>query len=111
MKKTVILLVALILTYAVNAQSKVENIVKQRTEELTEVLQLTKTEKSQVFKILLEKELKTAALRTEYKSDPDTKKAAIKKINPIYNRQIKDAIGKERMATYNEYKKSKRKKK
>ena len=73
MKKTFILLFTLILTYSVSAQSKAENFIKQRTEELTEVLKLTKTEKSQVYEILLEKELKTTALRKEYKSNPETR--------------------------------------
>ena len=110
MKKIFMLFVGLFLTYSVSAQSKVANVVKQRTEELTEVLQLTESEKTQVHSILLEKELKTAALRKEYKSDPATKKAKIKEINPIYNRQLKNVIGKERMTKYNAYKKSKRKK-
>jgi len=110
MKKLFILFVGLILTYSVNAQSKTENVVKQRTEELTKVLQLTETEKNQLYDILLEKELKIVAIRKEYKSDPAARKAEIKKINPVYNRKIKDIIGKERMAKYNVYKKSKRKK-
>jgi len=110
MKKTFILLFVIFISYTSFAQSKVANAVKQRTEKLTEVLQLTDAEKTQVYSILLEKETKTVALRKEYKSDPATKKAKIKQINPLYNRQLKNVIGKERMATYNAYKKSKRKK-
>jgi len=109
MKNIFILLFGVLLIHTTSAQSKVETSVRQHTEEMTQVLQLTAAEKTQVYDILLEKELKTVTLRKKYKSDPDTKKAAIKKINPLYNRQLKNVIGKERMVRYNAHKKSKRK--
>jgi len=111
MKNLFILLFIVVTTYTTTAQSKEENLIKQQIEELTEVLQLTETEKSNIYDILLERELKVSAIKTGYKSDPEARSAEMKKINPVYNRKIKDIIGKERMAIYNEYKKEQRKKK
>lgn len=111
MKKIFILLFVSILSYSVNAQSKSEDAVKQQTDKMTEVIKLTEAEKSQVYKILLEKELKIVALRKEYKTDPETKKVEIKKLHPVYNKQMKAILGKERMSTYNAYKKGQKKKK
>jgi len=110
MKNLFILLFLVVTTYTTSAQSKEEIYVKKTTDELEEVLKLSKKEKSKVYDILLEREFKVSAIKKEYKSDPETRSAEMKKINPAYNRQIKDIIGKERMATYNEYKKAQRKK-
>ena len=111
MKNAFILLFVLTISFSSTAQSKEESFVKNTTDELESILKLSKKEKSNVYDILLEKELKVSVIKKEHKSNPETRKAEIKKINPIYNRQIKDIIGKEKMALYNDYKKSKRKNK
>ena len=81
MKKAYLLLFGFILSYSVNAQSKVEDSVKKDTEKLTEILQLTKTENIQVYDILLEKENEFNVLRKKYKDDKYTLRAEIQKLD------------------------------
>ena len=107
MKKVYLLFFGFILTYSINAQSKAENFAKENTEKLTEVLQLTKTENVQVYDILLERENKFTVLRKKYKDDKNTLRAEIEKLHPIYNRKLKDILGKERIKKYHNYFKSK----
>ena len=107
MKKVYLLLFGFILTYSINAQSKAENFAEKNTEKLTEVLQLTKTENVQVYDILLERENEFNVLRKKHKDDKNTLRAEIEKLHPIYNRKLKDILGKERMKKYHDYFKSK----
>ena len=107
MKKVYLLFFGFILTYSINAQSKAENFAKKNTEKLIEVLQLTKTENVQVYDILLERENEFTVLRKKYKDDKNTLRAEIEKLHPIYNRKLKDILGKERMKKYHDYFKSK----
>ena len=107
MKKVYILLFGFILTCTVNAQSKAENFAKENTEKLSEILQFSEYENVQVYNILLEKETEFNVLRKKYKDDKYTLKAEIQKLNPIYNRRLKDILGKDRMKKYHDYFKAK----
>ena len=107
MKKVYILLFGVIFTYSLNAQTKAENFAKENTEKLSEILKFTESENVQVYNILLEKETEFNVLRKKYKDDKDTLKAEIQKLNPIYNRRLKDILGKDRMKKYHDYFKAK----
>ena len=100
MKKLYLLLLGFVITGSVNAQSRAENFAKENTEKLSEILQFTESENVQVYDILVEKETEFNILRKKYKDDKDALKAEIQKLNPIYNRRIKDILGKERMEKY-----------
>ena len=107
MKKVYLLLLGFIITCFVNAQSKAENFAKENTEKLSEILQFTETENTQVYNILVEKETEFNVIRKKYKGDKDAIRAEIEKLNPIYNRRLKDILGKERMKKYHDYFKAK----
>ena len=107
MKKVYLLLLGFIITCFVNAQSKAENFAKENTEKLSEILQFTEIENIQVYDILVEKETEFNILRKKYKDDKDALKAEIQKLNPIYNRRLKDFLGQERMIKYHDYFKAK----
>ncbi|MBL19920.1 MAG: hypothetical protein CMC82_08920 [Flavobacteriaceae bacterium] len=107
MKKAYLLLFGFLLTFSVNAQSKAEIFAKENTEKLSEILQFTETENVQVYNILLEKETEFNVLRKKYQGDKDAIRAEIEKLNPIYNRRLKDILGKERMVKYHGYFKAK----
>ena len=92
---------------SVNAQSKAEIFAKENTEKLSEILQFTETENIQVYNILVEKETEFNVLRKKLKGDKDAIRAEIEKLNPIYNRRLKDILGKERMKKYHDYFKAK----
>ena len=107
MKKIHLLLLGLLLTCSVNAQSKAEIFAKENTEKLSEILQFTESENVQVYDILVEKETEFNVLRKKYKDDKDKLKAEIQRLNPIYNRRLKDFLGQERMIKYHDYFKAK----
>ena len=107
MKKLFLLLFGFIITGSINAQTKAEIFAKENTEKLSDILGLTETENVQVYDILVEKETEFNLLRNKYKDDKDTLRAEIEKLNPIYNRRLKDILGKERMKKYHDYFKAK----
>ena len=107
MKKVYLLLLGFVLTCSVNAQSKAEVFAKENTEKLSEILEFTETENLQVYNILVEKETEFNVLRKKYKGDKDAIRAETEKLNPIYNRRLKDILGKERMKKYHDYFKAK----
>ena len=107
MKKVYLLLLGFILTCSVNAQSKAEVFAKENTEKLSQILEFTETENVQVYNILVEKETEFNALRKKHKGDKDAIRAETEKLNPIYNRRLKDILGKERMKKYHDYFKAK----
>ena len=107
MKKVYILLLGFIITCSVNAQSKAEVFAKENTEKLSQILEFTETENVQVYNILVEKETEFNVIRKKLKGDKDAIRAEIEKLNPIYNRRLKDILGKERMKKYHDYFKAK----
>ena len=107
MKKVYTLLLGFVLTCSVNAQSKAEIFAKENTEKLSEILQFTETENVQVYNILVEKETEFNVIRKKFKGDKDAIRTEIEKLNPIYNRRLKDILGKERMKKYHDYFKAK----
>ena len=107
MKKVYLLLLGFILTCSVNAQSKAEVFAKENTEKLSQILEFTETENVQVYNILVEKETEFNVIRKKFKGDKDAIRAEIEKLNPIYNRRLKDILGKERMKKYHDYFKAK----
>ena len=100
MKKLFLLLFVFIITGSINAQTKAEIFAKENTEKLSEILGLTETENVQVYYILVEKENEFNLLRNKYKGDKDTLRLEIEKLNPIYNKMVKDVIGQEKMIKY-----------
>ena len=107
MKKVYLLLLGFILTCSVNAQSKAEVFAKENTEKLSQILEFTETENIQVYNILVEKETEFNVIRKKFKGDKDAIRTEIEKLNPIYNRRLKDILGKERMKKYHDYFKAK----
>ena len=107
MKKLFLLFVGIIITAPINAQTKAEIFAKENTEKLSEVLGLTETENVQVYDILVEKETEFNLLRNKYKGDKDTLRLEIEKLNPIYNKMVKDVIGQGKMIKYHDYFKAK----
>ena len=107
MKKVFLLFLGFFITSPLNAQSKAEIFAKENTEKLSEILKFTEAEYTQVYDILVEKETEFNDLRKKYKDDKDKLKAEIQKLNPIYNRRLKDFLGQERMIKYHDYFKAK----
>jgi hypothetical protein len=101
------LFVGIIITASINAQTKAEIFAKENTEKLSEILEFTEAEYTQVYDILVEKETEFNVLRKKYKDDKDTLEAEKQKLNPIYNRRLKDILGQERMIKYHDYFKAK----
>ena len=107
MKKIYTLLIGFFLASTLNAQSKAEIFAKENTEKLSEILKFTEAEYIQVYDILVEKETEFNVLRKKYIDDKDIIKSEIQKLNPIYNRRLKDILGQERMIKYHDYFKAK----
>ena len=107
MNKIYTLLIIFFVASTLNAQSKAEIFAKENTEKLSEILEFTEAEYTQVYDILVEKETEFNILRKKYKDDKDILKAEIQKLNPIYNRRLKDILGQERMIKYHDYFKAK----
>ena len=107
MKKIYTLFIGLFIASTLNAQSKAEIFAKENTEKLSEILEFTEPEYIQVYDILVEKETEFNVLRKKYKDDKDILKEEIQKLNPIYNRRLKDILGQERMIKYHDYFKAK----
>ena len=107
MKKIYTLFIGLFIASTLNAQSKAEIFAKENTEKLSEILEFTEPEYIQVYDILVEKETEFNVLRKKYKDDKDTLEAETQKLNPIYNRRLKDILGQERMIKYHDYFKAK----
>jgi len=110
MKHLLTTLLALFITMSISAQSKAEQKAQDRTDEIEQVLSLNKSDKEKVYTILLEKENEIAILRKKHKGDKDALRAEIKKLNPIYNRKLKDILGGENMKTMHAHFKAKREK-
>ena len=107
MTKVFLAFLGLIITSPINAQSKAEIFAKENTEKLSEILKFTEAEYIQVYDILVEKETEFNVLRKKYIDDKDIIKSEIQKLNPIYNRRLKDILGQERMIKYHDYFKAK----
>ena len=107
MKKIYTLLIGFFLASTLNAQSKAEIFAKENTEKLSEILEFTEAEYTQVYDILVEKETEFNLLRKKYKDDKDALREEIQKLNPIYNRMVRDVIGQEKMIKYHDYFKAK----
>ena len=107
MKKVFLLFLGFIITNPVNAQSKAEIFAKENTEKLSEILEFTKAEYTQVYDILVEKETEFNVLRKKYKNYKDTLNTEIQRLNPIYNRRLKDILGQDKMIKYHDYFKAK----
>ena len=107
MTKMFLVFLGLIITCPINAQLKAEIFAKENTEKLSEILEFTEAEYIQVYDILVEKETEFNVLRKKYIDDKDIIKAEIQKLNPIYNRRLKDILGQERMIKYHDYFKAK----
>ena len=107
MTKVFLVFLGLIIASPINAQSKAEIFAKENTEKLSEILEFTEAEYIQVYDILVEKETEFNVLRKKYKDDKGILKEEIQKLNPIYNRRLKDILGQERMIKYHDYFKAK----
>ena len=68
MKKIYLLLLGFVLSSALNAQSKAEIFAKENTEKLSEILEFTEAEYTQVYDILVEKETEFNVLRKSIKT-------------------------------------------
>ena len=107
MKKVILLFIGFIITNNINAQPRAEVYAKENTEKLSEILEFTEAEYTQVYDILVEKETEFNVLRKKYKDYKDKLNSEIQKLNPIYNRRLKDILGQERMIKYHDYFKAK----
>ena len=67
MKKVFLLFLGFIITNTVNVQSKAEIFAKENTEKLSEILEFTEAEYTQVYDILAEKETEFNVLRKNIK--------------------------------------------
>ena len=86
------------------AQNNFETQATEITEEMTEVLSLNEELKANVYKIQLQRFQEVASIREEYKDDPQTRKAELKKVfNRLFGKLIK-ALGKDNMQQWGDYK-------
>ena len=69
MNKIYTLLIIFFVASTLNAQSKAEIFAKENTEKLSETLEFTEAEYTQVYDILVEKETEFNVLRKKYKDD------------------------------------------
>jgi len=109
MKRLLTTTLILFITVTISAQSKAEKKAQDRSDEIAQVLSLNKTEKGQVYDILLEKENEVSVLRKKFKADKVSLKAEVKTLNPGYNRKLKDLLGGENMKKIHAHFKAKKK--
>jgi len=110
MKHLLTVVLVLLITFTASAQSKAAQKAQDRTDEIAQVLSLDNTEKEKVYVILLEKETAVSVLRKKHKDDKDALRSEIKKLNPLYNRQLKDFLGGEKMKAMHAHFRAKREK-
>jgi len=96
--------------FASAVDNNVVNAAKDNLAVMTEIAQLSKNEQQSVYQVLLQKETEFAEKRLQHQDDKQALSAAIKELNPQFNRQLKDIVGGESMREYHQYiKKQKRK--
>jgi len=96
--------------FASEADNNVVNAAKENLAVMTGIAQLSKNEQKNVYQVLLQKETAFAEKRLQHQGDKQALSAAIKELNPQFNRQLKDIVGGESMREYHQFiKKQKRK--
>jgi L-amino acid N-acyltransferase YncA len=100
--KTILVLVFLSTFLQINAQTS-EKKAKKFTDNITEVLSLTKEESEGVYKIHFARFEETKNINEEFKDDEETKKEKLKGLgNKVYKEMI-TLLGKEKMILWKEH--------
>jgi len=98
---------ALFITVGLNAQPNPEKKAKKFTDEITEVLSLSKEESKAVYKIQLDRINESRAIKKEYSNQEVVQKEKLKQNgNKVYN-QMKALLGKERMQAWKNHRSKK----
>ena len=108
---TILMTVLLLISTSVlagNIEEKEAKQAQKRTDVFVEVAKANKQEQQQIYQIMLKKEQQYTAFRKDHKDDKKALKEALKPVNQVANRQIKDIIGSERMNKVHKYHKAKR---
>lgn len=102
-KNFLILFLSLFISNAY-AQNNFETQATEITEKMTEALSLDEELKAKVYNIQLQRFQEVASIREEYTDDPQTRKAELKMVfNRLFGK-LTNALGKEKMQEWAEYK-------
>jgi len=96
-------LIVLFTTFSLSAQANPEKKAQKFTDEMTEVLSLSKAESKAVYEIQVERFKETQSINEEFADDPDTKKEKIKELGSKIYKEMKQVLGAERQNQWKEY--------
>jgi len=86
------------------AQKNLDKRASKITQKMTKALSLDEEQKLKVFKIQLNRYQEVATIRKDYKDDPQSRKAELKKVyNRLYGK-LRKALGKDKMQEWANYK-------
>ena len=104
MKKILLLLLLTVFSSNVIAQDNFAKKASKITNEMTEVLSLSVEEKAKVYQIQLKRFQDVESIREKYKDDAETRKSELKKVfNKLYGK-LSEALGKNKMQQWGDYK-------
>lgn len=104
-KKLFLTAVFICFCYVGFSQNNPEQMAKKITSKMAKVLSLDEVQKEEVYVVQLDRFRQTAEIRQNHESEPQIKKAKLKKVyNKLYGK-MKAIIGKERMQKWSEFKK------
>jgi hypothetical protein len=106
--KTIMLLIILTFSVQISAQ-KPEKQAKNFTDNITEILSLSKQESEGVYKIQLSRINESIVIKKEYEDDEDTRKEKLKELGNKTFGEMRTLLGKEKMKIWNEHKSKKNK--
>ena len=104
MFKNLFVVLLIMASSSIIAQSFEENQAQEVTDQMTLALSLTESEKEKVYKIHLKRFQDLSQIRKQYLDEPELRKAELKKVfNRLYGK-LKAALGEEKMRQWATYK-------
>ncbi len=104
--KKLLLIALLVVSYAGNAQSKMEINAKKISDKMTNVMSLSSNESTQAYEMVLKRDQDKKALKEKYGDDEEGFKSEGIKVEQQFNKDLKALVGNEKWKIWADYKKA-----
>jgi polyhydroxyalkanoate synthesis regulator phasin len=105
--KLITVIIALIATIGMNAQTKQEKKAQKLADEMTKVMELSEAESKAVYEVQLARFNANNAIETEFANDPEAKKEKLKELGKKTYGDMKKAVGQEKLKIWKDYQENK----
>lgn len=106
MKKVLFIVIALV---SINLDAQIEKNAKKITDEMTEVMDLSKEQSDQVYKFNLKRLKKIRSIRKENEGmSKEEMKIILQPVQKEFAMELRELVGKEKMKNWAEYRKKKK---